>query len=86
MYEFTADLASLRPPRVEEELLFRALAGDEAETERFFGAFAGTIPLGEYFTPKNLGRIIGLRGLARVLLGKARPGRGASREAAAAAA
>jgi 2-polyprenyl-6-methoxyphenol hydroxylase-like FAD-dependent oxidoreductase len=86
MYEFTAELASLGPPVVEQQVLFRALEGNEAEIERFFGVFAGTVPLGDYFTPKNLGRIVGRRGMARILLSKARPGRRSATEAAAAAA
>jgi hypothetical protein len=39
--------------------LFGALASNPAETNRFFGLFAQTVPVGEFFAPENLVRIIG---------------------------
>jgi hypothetical protein len=42
MYEFTTELASLGPPRAEQEALVAALGGRQAETDQFLaGAQAG---------------------------------------------
>jgi 2-polyprenyl-6-methoxyphenol hydroxylase-like FAD-dependent oxidoreductase len=78
MYRFTVDLASFAPPRVEQELLMRAIAGRQEEVDRFLGVLTGVVPLGDYFAPPNMLRLLGARGLARVLLGKLRPPRGAA--------
>jgi 2-polyprenyl-6-methoxyphenol hydroxylase-like FAD-dependent oxidoreductase len=58
LYEFNAQLATLRPPAPEMQRLFAALAGDRTETDRFFGAFFGTIPMAEFLAPENLERIL----------------------------
>ena len=68
-YEFTADLASFGPPKPEQEVLFSALAQKPAEIDRFFGVLAGAVPLPEYLSPANLLRVVGVRGMAKVLLG-----------------
>jgi flavin-dependent dehydrogenase len=49
MYEFTYAQSSLErpPPALTEELT--ALAADPVATERFFGVFAGTVPVQEFF-------------------------------------
>lgn len=39
---------------------------------RFLGVISGAVPLEEYMTPRNLTRIIGLRGMARLTLGRLR--------------
>jgi 2-polyprenyl-6-methoxyphenol hydroxylase-like FAD-dependent oxidoreductase len=49
MYEFTSQLASFEPPSPQLRELFGALAGDQARTDRFFGVFAGTVPVQEFF-------------------------------------
>jgi 2-polyprenyl-6-methoxyphenol hydroxylase-like FAD-dependent oxidoreductase len=72
MYDFTVQLASFQPPRPEEELLFAALAQRPAEVERFFGVLAGAVPMREYFAPGNLLRLVGARGLARMMVGRMR--------------
>jgi 2-polyprenyl-6-methoxyphenol hydroxylase-like FAD-dependent oxidoreductase len=58
MYEFTYDLAKMEPPPPEMQQLFGALAGNEKESSQFFGVMAGTVPVGEFFAPENLERII----------------------------
>ncbi|MEN3280602.1 MAG: hypothetical protein V7607_1742 [Solirubrobacteraceae bacterium] len=63
MYEMTTDLASFSPPRREQEMLVRALEGDQAEIDRFLSVLTGSLPIPEYFTPRNMLRLIGLRGL-----------------------
>ena len=59
IYEFTCQLAPLDPPPPEMQQLFGALASNPAETNRFFGLFAQTVPVGEFFAPENLARIMG---------------------------
>jgi len=59
LYEFTCQLATLEPPPPEMQQLFAALRHDREQTNRFFGAMAGTVPIAEFFAPENLGRIIG---------------------------
>jgi 2-polyprenyl-6-methoxyphenol hydroxylase-like FAD-dependent oxidoreductase len=82
MYEFTAELASFGPPTVEQQVLFAALAGSQAETDRFLGVITGAVPLADYLTPANLRRVVGARGMAKVLLGRARAARAGARRLA----
>ncbi len=77
MWEFTREIASLGPQRAEQRVLFQALAGNPAETERFLGVMTGALPVRDYFKPANLRRVIGLRGFARIAIGKARGDRAA---------
>ena len=58
MYEFTAQFAALDPPPPEMQALFAALADNPAQTSRFFGVFAGSVPVGEFFSPDNLEAIM----------------------------
>ena len=44
--------------------LFGALRYNQAETDRFFGTIAGTVPVQEFFAPENVERIIAGRPLA----------------------
>jgi hypothetical protein len=37
--------------------------GNEAETNRFIGTLAGTVPIPEFFSPQNMQRVIGTAGL-----------------------
>jgi 2-polyprenyl-6-methoxyphenol hydroxylase-like FAD-dependent oxidoreductase len=59
MYEFTYQLAGLKPPPPDMQQLFGALRGNQADTNRFFGLIANTVPIPEFFAPENLQRIIG---------------------------
>jgi 2-polyprenyl-6-methoxyphenol hydroxylase-like FAD-dependent oxidoreductase len=70
MYEVTTDLASFPAPRVEQRLLYEALAGRPAEIDRFLGVLGGVVPIGEYFAPRNLLRLLGPRGMLKA--GRAR--------------
>lgn len=49
IYGFTCGLAAFAPPSDEMAALFAALAGDPAETSRFFGVLAQTVSPGEFF-------------------------------------
>jgi 2-polyprenyl-6-methoxyphenol hydroxylase-like FAD-dependent oxidoreductase len=63
MYEMTMDLASFAPPRVEQQLLLQALEGRPAEVSRFLGVLAGAVPIPGYFSPRNMLRLLGVRGM-----------------------
>jgi hypothetical protein len=59
MYGFTVqlpNLAELPPPQMRQ--LLHALRGNQTETNRFLGAWAGTVPIPEFFAPKNIRRIV----------------------------
>jgi 2-polyprenyl-6-methoxyphenol hydroxylase-like FAD-dependent oxidoreductase len=75
MYDFTTELATFGPPTAAQRALFGALAGRPAEIDRFLGVLTGAVPLRDYLGPANLLRVIGPRGLARVLLAGLRPPR-----------
>lgn len=58
IYELTCQFAALQPPSDEQQQLFAALRHDQEQTNRFFGALAGTVPIPEFFSPDNIGRIM----------------------------
>lgn len=58
MYEYTCQLASLEPPPPEIQQLFGALIGNRADTDRFFGVIAGTVPVPEFYSPENIQRML----------------------------
>lgn len=64
IYEMTCQFASLQPPPVEQQQLMAALLHSQAETNRFIGTLAGSVSIPEFFTPENVGRIIGAAALA----------------------
>jgi flavin-dependent dehydrogenase len=59
MYEFTCQLATLAPPPPEMQKLFGALRGNQKQTNRFFGLFAQTVSVPEFFSPENMQEIFG---------------------------
>jgi 2-polyprenyl-6-methoxyphenol hydroxylase-like FAD-dependent oxidoreductase len=59
IYEFTDQLAALEPPPPEMEALFAALRDDEEQAGRFLGTVAGTVPIADFYSPANIGRIVG---------------------------
>jgi 2-polyprenyl-6-methoxyphenol hydroxylase-like FAD-dependent oxidoreductase len=58
MYEFTCELAALEPAPPPMQQLFAALHGNRAETNRFYAALTGSIPLPQFMNPENIGRIV----------------------------
>jgi flavin-dependent dehydrogenase len=58
MYEFTSHLATLDPPPPEMQALFRALRHNQDATNAFLSAITGAIPLSDFMSDKNLGRIM----------------------------
>ena len=77
MWDFTVQLASFGPAKIEERVLFDALAQSQVETDRFLGVLTGAVSLREYMKPANLRKIVGMRGFAKIALGKARASRAA---------
>ena len=67
MYEFTVDLASF-VPKPGGDVLFPALAASPAQTDRFLGVLTGVEPMSEFLTPRTLLRLVGVRGMARMIL------------------
>lgn len=58
MYEFTLQLATFAPPLPDMIQLYRALQGNQEQTNRFFGIIAGSVPVQEFFAPDNLQRLL----------------------------
>jgi len=61
MYDLTVRLAQLRPLRAAEKYLLAAVADRQSEVDRLLSVFAGIVPLGEYRSVRNLGRLLGMR-------------------------
>ena len=73
MYEFTTNLAAFDPPTAEQQALFGALEGRPDEIGRFLGVLTGAVPMADYFKPRSLLRVLGVRGLASMALRGRRP-------------
>jgi 2-polyprenyl-6-methoxyphenol hydroxylase-like FAD-dependent oxidoreductase len=58
MYEFTTHLAALEPPPPEMQALFGALRGNQDATNAFLSAITGAIPLSDFMSGENIGRIM----------------------------
>jgi 2-polyprenyl-6-methoxyphenol hydroxylase-like FAD-dependent oxidoreductase len=58
MYEFTTRLAALDPPPPEMQALFAALRGNQDATNAFLSAITGAIPLSDFMSHENIGRIM----------------------------
>ena len=58
MYQFTTQLAALEPPPPEMRALFGALRGNQDATNAFLSAITGAIPLADFLSHDNVGRIM----------------------------
>ena len=59
MHHFTAEMAKLDPaPPEEVSHLFVGLAQDQRDVDAYFGVFAQTVPVEEFFAPDNQARIM----------------------------
>jgi 2-polyprenyl-6-methoxyphenol hydroxylase-like FAD-dependent oxidoreductase len=65
-YRMTIEQATLAPLKAEFEVLCECVQGRQEETDRLFAVFNGSIPLNQYMTPRNLLRVLGLRGFAAI--------------------
>jgi 2-polyprenyl-6-methoxyphenol hydroxylase-like FAD-dependent oxidoreductase len=63
MYDFTCQLATLEPPPPLMQQLFRALRGNQSDTNAFYSVLTGSRPLPTFMNPENLNRIIAGAGL-----------------------
>lgn len=72
MFEFTVELASFKDPAPKERVLFEALEDKPEEISRFLAVIAGAEPMSSYFAPGHLVKLMGVRAMARAMLG--RPG------------
>jgi flavin-dependent dehydrogenase len=72
MYELTTDPAVLAPPSRAQELLFRSLAGRRDQIDRLLGVMTGAVPVDDWFSLRNVVRIVGMRGLLEIALGRRR--------------
>jgi 2-polyprenyl-6-methoxyphenol hydroxylase-like FAD-dependent oxidoreductase len=70
MYKMTTELASFAPLREEQQLLMAALEGRPGEIDRFLAVLSGVTAPGDYFSPRNLLRLLGVRGMLKA--GRAR--------------
>jgi flavin-dependent dehydrogenase len=73
-YDMTLDTARMEPLRVEQAELLRALQRDPAAASQFFGVLTMAVQPAAFFSPQNLFRLIGARGMAKIVWSKlARP-------------
>jgi len=66
-YRLTVKMASFCAMKREEVLFLRALSERPEEVDRFFGMLAGIVPYTEYESPRYLLKILGVRGIGRIL-------------------
>jgi flavin-dependent dehydrogenase len=57
LYAFTSQMAMLEPPTQDVIDLFVGLASSQKDADAYFGVFAQTVPVSEFFAPENLQRI-----------------------------
>jgi 2-polyprenyl-6-methoxyphenol hydroxylase-like FAD-dependent oxidoreductase len=62
MYEFSYHTASFEPTPPHMQALFGALRGNQNATNAFLSALTGAIPLAEFMSEENLGRIMSAAG------------------------
>jgi 2-polyprenyl-6-methoxyphenol hydroxylase-like FAD-dependent oxidoreductase len=63
MYEMTFEFAQVdQPPPPEMQQLLGAVAGNRQAMDDFVSVQAGTLPIPEFFSPDNIGRIIAAAG------------------------
>jgi 2-polyprenyl-6-methoxyphenol hydroxylase-like FAD-dependent oxidoreductase len=58
VYEFTDDIAQLRPPAPEMQQLIGAIHGNQTAMDQFVSVQAATLSAPEFFAPENVGRIM----------------------------
>jgi 2-polyprenyl-6-methoxyphenol hydroxylase-like FAD-dependent oxidoreductase len=57
LYHFTCEMARLEPPTQEIVDFFVGLGQSQKDADAYFGVFAQTVPVSEFFAPENVGRI-----------------------------
>jgi flavin-dependent dehydrogenase len=69
-YDFTVSIPRTDSTAVEQVTLFRALTHNPAAAAQFSAMMTGVVKPTEFFTPQNLFRILGVGGMAKIMLGK----------------
>jgi flavin-dependent dehydrogenase len=69
-YDLTLDTARMEPLRVEQVELLRALQRNPAAASQFFGVLTMGVQPADFFSPQNLFRLIGARGMAKIAWSK----------------
>jgi flavin-dependent dehydrogenase len=75
LYDFTLELASMKPPAPEQIMMFQALGRSQAAADNFLGVMAGIVPIKEFLSLKNVLGLIGVKGMAQALWQKVFPPR-----------
>jgi 2-polyprenyl-6-methoxyphenol hydroxylase-like FAD-dependent oxidoreductase len=68
LYDFTVEIAAMQPPKYEQTMLFEKLQHNQPAADLFFGLLTGVVPAQEFFSPRNLFRIMGLGGMLKIAL------------------
>lgn len=71
IYDFTVGLASLTPATAAKRRMFAAIAASPQHTSALFGTLNGSLPMRRLFSPKNLIKMVGVRGFLQ--LSRSRP-------------
>jgi 2-polyprenyl-6-methoxyphenol hydroxylase-like FAD-dependent oxidoreductase len=69
-YDLTLDTARMEPLHVEQVELLRALQRNPAAATEFFGMLTMAVQPADFFSPQNLFRLIGARGMAKIVWSK----------------
>ncbi len=62
LFAFSRDMAKLDPPPQAMIDLFTSLPGNQPDTDAYFGVFAQTVPVMQFFAPDNVARIVAAGG------------------------
>ena len=54
--------------------MFQALSRRQQDADAFVGALTGAVPLREFMSPRNMVRLVGVRGLASLMLSQQQRG------------
>jgi flavin-dependent dehydrogenase len=77
LYDFTLELAGMKPPAPEQIMMFQALGKSQSAANNFLGVMAGIVPIKQFLSPKNIIGLIGVTGMAKALWQKVFPPRAA---------
>lgn len=69
-YDFTLDTARMNPFAVEQLALLRALQHNPEAATQFLGVLTMAVRPTDFFTPQNIFRIIGMRGMTKIMFSK----------------
>jgi 2-polyprenyl-6-methoxyphenol hydroxylase-like FAD-dependent oxidoreductase len=70
--DWTLGLTRMRGVTQTEERLFAAIGADKREASTFLGMITGAVPMGSFFSPPHLMRLIGVRDFLRLARARSR--------------